>query len=168
MIDVLQILSSVVTAIVAVIALMFAYRQTKLAREGHIAERRPYIVPAFEIEGTDKARKKVYLSLTNFGNTPAKDVILEFQGEEPWHDISSASHFPFLAENRGISVIPPEANMRFFVGNLAPKSSLQTLRSSDLEVVIEFAVYGEKARFRDNFRITLRDFAGSKSLPRAK
>lgn len=164
--DFIQMFSSAVTAVVAVIALIYAYRQTELARRGHFAERRPYVVPTYEVKDSSRGEKRVYLVLVNYGNTPAKDVTLQFSSNVPWHYVKSASHFPFLPENKGISVIPPQTSNNYFVGYLSPTSDLHLLREEEITVSVEFGMYERQERIRDSFRLSLRDFAGAVSLPR--
>ena len=164
--DFLQALSSAITAVVAVLALIYAYKQTKLARIGHFAERRPYVVPSYEVKDSSRGEKSVYLVITNYGNTPAKDVTLQFSSDTAWNYVKSAVHFPFLPENKGISVIPPGANNSYFVGVLSINSDLHRLREDEITVSVEFGMYEQQERITDSFRLSLRDFAGSVTLPR--
>jgi hypothetical protein len=164
--DSFQVIGTAVTAIVAVIAVIYAYRQTELARTGHFAERRPYLVPSYEVSDSDKGVKRVFLVITNYGNTPAKDVTLEFSSNAAWHDIKYADHFPFLTSNNGISVIPPGSRNSFFVGNLSTNSCLQVLRTEEITASVHFGMYERQDRISDSFRLSLKDFAGSVSLGR--
>lgn len=164
--DFMQALSSGITAAVAVLALVYAYKQTKLARTGHFAERRPYIVPSYEVKDSSRGEKSVYLVIANYGNTPAKDVTLQFSPHTAWNYVKSANHFPFLPENKGISVIPPGTRTSYFVGILSPKSDLHFLREEEITVSVEFGMYEQQERIIDSFRLSLKDFAGSVSLPR--
>lgn len=164
--DFLQTASAGITALVAVVALGYAYKQTKLARSGHFAERRPYIVPSYEVKDSSRGEKSVYLAITNYGNTPAKDITLHFSDSSAWNYVKTANHFPFLPENKGISVIPPGVSNKYFVGILSPQSDLHFLRENEITVLVEFGMYEQNARITDSFRLSLRDFAGAVALPR--
>ncbi len=160
----LQFISSATTAVVAIVALFYAYKQIQIARSASFAERRPYIVPTYEVQESQNGPKKVFLVLTNFGNTPAKDVTLKFSDDAAWHYIKYAEHFPFLSKNNGISVIPPNSKNSYFVGNLSSNSDLLLLKSKEISVLVEFGVYEKSERISDPFRLSLKDFAGSLSL----
>ena len=164
--DAVQLVLSVAGLAVAIGALLFARSQIMQIKRSQFAERRPYVVPTFEYRPADKNSGRVYFVITNHGHTPAKNVILGFEAGKRWHDLASPSHLPFLAKNGGISVLPPNEPMKYFVGVMDAKSPLQKLRTSELRATVQFEMYEESKPVVDEFRLTLRDFSGAQSLPR--
>jgi hypothetical protein len=166
--DWIQAISASVTALVAVAAAIYAVIEVKQASNAHFAERRPYIVPSLEVRPSEKGESRVYLVIKNFGQTPAKDVVIEFDDDVAWHHISTAHVLPFVKANGGISVVTPGASHDFFIGPLSRSSVLNELRAGSVLAKVTFEAYGHRGPVEDEFRLTLRDLAGSQRLSKLR
>jgi hypothetical protein len=168
MTDWIQAVSAAVTAVIAVAAGIFAFVQVRQAATAHFAERRPYVVPSLEVRPSDTNEFRVYLVIKNFGQTPAKNVVVEFENGANWNHISRAHVLPFMKINGGISVVTPHASNEFFIGPLSHSSPLNALRTESILATVTFRAYGHSRIVTDEFRLTLRDLAGSQRLSKAR
>ena len=148
-------IAGLLTSVVAVVALVFAWRQTLQARNIHVAETRPYVVPSL-VDGLNRDGKaSLYLRLENHGRTPAIDIVVDFESELGWHHVAHPS-FPFTS-SPGIPLLAPGSALEFFLGVKAPEAEFVENLESGLRVTVSFATQIHAKRHRDMFSVTARN-----------
>ena len=153
---------TIVTTVLGTIAAIYAAVQWKDARRTHYAERRPYVLPEYEIRDRPGG-PGVYIVLTNHGLTPAANVTLRFDGGS-WHNTRGVKH-PFLEEHGGISVVGPSQSKAYFVGRYETTSHLLELRDKDLHATIQYSGFHDQRKISESHRMTLRNTQGT-SIPK--
>ena len=95
-VDYVNMVATVITALAALAAAIFGLRQFRQASELEFQDKRAFIVPRLVLNKDGKA-PRVYLIIQNAGDTPAKNVILNFREGQVWNWVKPAK-FPFLED----------------------------------------------------------------------
>ena len=152
-----ELAASAVTASAAVTATVVGLWQFRLAKQLEFQEKRAFIVPRLTINKVEKV-PRVYLVIRNAGDTPAKNVILDFGENQVWHWVKPAN-FPFLRESGGITAVAPGDEMSYFVGEIRNDNSrFNDIEQRDVTGVASFDHPIRKGkRLADDFRLSLND-----------
>jgi len=156
-VDYVNMAAAVTTALAAVAAAIFGLRQFHQASELEFQDKRAFIVPRLVINKDGKA-PRVYLVIENAGDTPAKNVILEFRNGQVWNWVKPAN-FPFLKAQGGITAMSPGAEMSFFLGEIRKDNvKFNDIESRDILGSASFDHPVRKGkRVNDEFRLSLQD-----------
>ncbi len=126
-------------------------------------ERRPHVFVQVFRGKTSQSKEAVYLSFTNYGKTPAKNVRATFPGGE-WKAIGNR----VLAFERdtGILLLRPQAEVEYFIG--PANSALWDFygREEGVEVLVNYSSSTSDAAFSEIFQLSVLDRYGSKSASR--
>lgn len=156
-IDYLNVGAAVTTAMAAVAAAFFGLRQFRQASELEFQDKRAFIVPRLFLNKEGKA-PRVYLIIQNAGDTPAKNVILDFREGQVWNWVKPAN-FPFRKDQGGITALSPGAEMSFFLGEIRKDNAkFNDIETRDILGVASFdhpVLKGK--RVNDEFRLSLHD-----------
>lgn len=145
-------LAGTLTALVALVALVFAWRQTTQAREIHVAETRPYVVPSI-VDGVNRDGKdSLYFRLENHGRTSALDIDVAFHTDSRWHHVAHPN-FPFVATD-GVPLLAPRSAIKFFLGVKTPKAEFVATLEAGIRVTVSFASQVHRKRHADTFSAT--------------
>lgn len=149
--------ASVITAFAAVAAAVYGLRQFKLAKELEFQQKRAFILPRLVINKDGKV-PRVFLIIQNAGETPAKNVILEFGEGQVWNWVKPAN-FPFLKSQGGLTAISPGADLSFFLGEIRKDNvKFNDIETRDILGVASFDHPVKKGtRVEDEFRLSLQD-----------
>lgn len=149
--------ASVTTALAAVAASIFGLGQYQQAKELEFQDKRAFIVPRLTINKDEKF-PRVYLVIQNAGDTPAKNVVLEFGDGQVWNWVKPAN-FPFLKGQGGITAISPGAEFTFFLGEIRKDNvKFNDIEGRDIFGVASFDHPVLKGRrVEDEFRLSLQD-----------
>lgn len=149
--------SAVITAFAAVVATVIGPWQFRQAKQLEFQDKRAFIVPRLSINNDGKL-PRVYLMVQNVGDTPAKNVVLDFEEGQVWHWVKAAK-FPFLKDLGGITALSSGAEMSFFRGEIRKDNvKFNDIESRDIIGVASFDQPVRKGkRVRDEFRLSLQD-----------
>lgn len=156
-------MATVITAFVAIGAAWYAARQWRDARAAHVSQMRPYIVPVYTVKKNDSGYRGVWLDVTNYGQTPARSITLDFDLAATWKSVEHR-RFPFLNDGGpGISIIPPGATLSYFVGPYDKTSALSHLRDDFVAVTARYVADDRilVKEIAEEYRLTLRDYGGT-------
>lgn len=147
-------ISTALAAAVGVVTAVLAYFTFFRAKEAQFQEQRPFMIPALSIEKRDQ-KKRLYLTIQNFGNTPGKNVRLEFKSNQVWNWVLSPN-YPFT-HGKGISAIGPGQTLTYFLGEIAKDNPLADIEERDIEVRVSCDHPVKKSRIVDDIRMSLQD-----------
>jgi hypothetical protein len=145
--------------LISALAAIFALFQLNANRRSAREQLRAYLVCRLEIVNSDPGRTKVFLELKNHGKTPARKCIIHFS-HGGWHGLKSINHLPFLTQ-QGISMIPPGATFRYFLGYVDASSNLLGLTRAAVTGTIKYSVSPDEKSVSETITLTLQDFAGA-------
>jgi hypothetical protein len=156
-VDYVNMSAAVTTALAALAAAVFGLRQFRQASELEFQDKRAFIVPRVVLNKDGNA-PRVYLIIQNAGDTPAKNVILDFREGQVWSWVKPAN-FPFLKDQGGITALSPGAEMSFFLGEIRKDNvKFNDIEKRDILGVASFDHPVRKGkRVRDEFRLSLQD-----------
>lgn len=156
-VDYVNMAAAVTTALAAVAAAVFGLWQFRQAKQLEFQDKRAFIVPRLVIN-KDHKFPRVYLELRNAGDTPAKNVILEFREGQVWNWVKPAN-FPFLKDQGGITALSPGAETCFFIGEIRKDNAkFNDIETRDVFGVASFDHPVRKGkRVEDDFRLSLQD-----------
>lgn len=156
-VDYLNTGSAVMTAAAAVVATVIGLWQFRQAKQLEFQDKRAFIVPRLTIN-KDSKMPRVYLVIHNAGDTPAKNIVLEFREGQVWNWVKPAN-FPFLEDQGGITALSPGAEMSFFLGEIRRDNvKFNDIEKRDILGVASFDHPVRKGkRVRDEFRLSLQD-----------
>jgi hypothetical protein len=156
-VDYVNMTAAVTTALAALAAAIFGLRQFRHASELEFQDKRAFIVPRLVLNEDGKA-PRVYLIIRNAGDTPAKNVVLEFRDGQVWNWVKPAD-FPFLKAQGGITAMSPGAEMSFFLGEIRKDNlKFNDIQTRDIFGVASFDHPVQKGkRVHDEFRLSLQD-----------
>lgn len=169
--EVASALASLLTAGVTCVAVLYAAVQWRDARREAYDRSRPIVVPRYVVQTQPDRRsggefKGVWIEVSNFGLTPARNVVLTFPDGVIWN-VGRNTTFPFLAEHGGISVLTPGQTLRYYVGPLKVGSHLQRERKNSFSVHVEYSApfagggAGKDFEVSESHLMTLRDYIGT-------
>ena len=141
-------------AVVGIVTAVLAYVVFRRSKALEFEEIRPFMIPSFSLQIVN-GKKRLYLNIRNFGDTPAKNVRLDFAEGQAWHWVKDPS-YPFLS-NEGISAIGPSETVTYFLGELSPRSPLNDIEKRDIDVVVSCDHPVLKKRITDTARMSLQD-----------
>jgi hypothetical protein len=144
---------------VSVAAGGIALIQIRAARGSSFAQFRAYVVVRFELDNSVPNRTRVLLTIENCGKTPARACRLSFT-QDGWHGVKSSAHFAFIRQS-GISMIPPNVVLRYFVGYVDASSALRDLMMQTIDGTVSYCVEPGGKQVVEDFSLSLQDFAGS-------
>jgi hypothetical protein len=156
-VDYVNMVATVITALAALAAAIFGLRQFRQASELEFQDKRAFIVPRLVLNKDGKV-PRVYLIIQNAGDTPAKNVILNFREGQVWNWVKPAN-FPFLEDQGGITAMSPGAEMSFFLGEIRKDNAkFNDIERRDILGVASFDhPVKEGKRVEDEFRLSLQD-----------
>ena len=149
--------SAVATALAAgvgIVTAILAYSTFRRAKEAEFQEQRPFMIPSLHVEVADRT-KRLYLSIRNYGNTPAKDVRLEFAPGQAWNWVQKPD-YPFVS-HKGISAIGPGQTLTYFLGEIRKGTPLGDIETRDIDVTVSCDHPIKKERIVDGIRMSLQD-----------
>ena len=145
-------ISSLVTCIVAITAVVIGRKQLRAMAGMQEAELRPYVtVKLALLKGKTEG---VELRLYNSGRTSARNVQLIFPEDQTWHNVRNPT-FPFIGS--GISVLNPGETLRYFLGPIRTNTSLALLKKNEIIVSINYVDAVTRKELSDNFILSLSD-----------
>jgi hypothetical protein len=155
--DYVNMVATVVTTVAAVFATVFGLMQYRQSKQLEFEDKRAFIVPRLEVNKDEKT-PRVYLVIRNAGDTPAKNVVLEFDEGQVWNWVKPAN-FPFLKDQGGITAISPAGEMSYFLGEIrADNFKFNDIETRDILGVASFDHPVRKGkRIEDEFRLSLHD-----------
>ena len=141
-------------AVVGIVTAVLAYVTFRRSKALEFEEIRPFMIPSLSLQVLN-GKKRLYLNIRNFGDTPAKNVRLEFVEGQAWNWVKDPS-YPFLSGD-GISAIGPSETVTYFLGELSPRSPLNDIEKRDIDVVVSCDHPVLKRRITDKARMSLQD-----------
>jgi hypothetical protein len=146
--------ATVIASAVGIVTALLAYVTFRRSKEVEFQEIRPFMIPSLSLQVVN-GKKRLYLIIRNFGDTPAKNVRLQFAEGQAWNWVKDPS-YPFLSEG-GISAIGPSETVTYFLGELTPRSPLNDIEKRDIDVVVTCDHPVLKERITDTVRMSLQD-----------
>lgn len=144
--------SSLVTCIVAITALVIGRKQLRAMTGMQEAELRPYVtVKLVLLKGKTEG---VELRLYNSGRTSARNIKLGFPENQTWHNLRNPT-FAFIKS--GISVLNPGETLRYFLGPIRTNESLALLKKNKIDVSIKYIDAVTRKELEDSFSLSLSD-----------
>lgn len=155
--DYVNMVATVVTAAAAVFATVFGLLQYRQSKKLEFEDKRAFIVPRLVVNNDEKT-PRVYLVIKNAGDTPAKNVVLEFDEGQVWNWVKPAN-FPFLKGQGGITAISPAGEISYFLGEIrADNYKFNDIETRDVRGVVSFDHPVRKGKkILDEFRLSLQD-----------
>ena len=150
--DTLSSISTAVAAATSVVVAVLALRKYFLSKDLEYEANRPFIIPRL-IEEIKDGEELVFLEIKNVGDTPARNVKIEFLSDGRWNWVSEPE-YPF-SKNPGISAIGPNNSVSYFLGAIRQGNPLEDLEFRELFGVVEFDHPVKKIRITDEFRTSL-------------
>ena len=154
-------LFTALAGIATLLLVLVAAWQLRALRQEAKRDRRPLIFVDVSRSHTRAGKEGLYLSFTNYGRTPATNVIAEFSTTD-WKLLNNRT----LAFERpgGILCLPPGATLTYFIGPASP-DLVATYSSED--GVTGFLRYGSSETlgyqmYAEDFEISLLDRFGAK------
>jgi hypothetical protein len=145
-------ISSLVTCIVAITAVVIGTKQLRAMAGMQEAELRPYVsVKLALLKGKTEG---VELRLYNSGRTSARNIQLMFPEDQTWHNLRNPT-FSFIGS--GISVLNPGETLRYFLGPIRTNTSLARLKKNKIDVSIKYVDAVTKKELGDSFMLSLSD-----------
>jgi hypothetical protein len=137
------------TGIVVAVLAIVSYRESK---RFEFEADRPFIIPRLTI-GDVSSERWLFLEIRNVGDTPAKNVRINFLSIGQWHWVTNPD-YPFLSES-GISAIGPGETISFFLGVIRTGNPISDIEKREVfgEVVFDHPIKDEL--IRDKFRTSL-------------
>lgn len=149
--------SAIATALAAgvgIVTALVAYSTYRRAKEAEFQEQRPFMIPSLHIEVMDRT-KRLYLSIRNYGNTPAKDVRLDFAPGQAWNWVQKPD-YPFVS-GKGISAVGPGQTLTYFLGEIREGTHLGDIETRDIDVTVSCDHPIKNERIVDEIRMSLQD-----------
>lgn len=134
---------------------LLAFWQFRKGRTEEFHARRPYVVPSLSTK-RDGKEIRLYLTLENVGASTAQNVVVRFEDGKPWHYVSNPS-YPFLEQNKGISVIAPGKSFVYFLGVITRSNELRYLYEDSIAVTVRADAGFRGRKVKDTYRLTLQD-----------
>ena len=146
--------ATIVSALLAVVAIAFVWWQVRQFRKAEESGARAYLSARLEL-GKSRERPAMFLVLKNHGNSPAKDIHIEFNHVNNWHYVEHWQKFPFVGENRILQLLPDEER-KYFLGTLVRGSRLVSLKTGQATGTLIYSDPISSER-REEITLTLRD-----------
>ena len=146
--------ATIVSAFLAVVAIVFVWWQVRQFRKAEESGARAYLSARLEI-GKSRERPAMFLVLKNHGNSPAKDIHIKFNHVNNWHYVEHWQKFPFIGENRILQLLPNEER-KYFLGTLVRGSRLVALKTGQATGTLIYSDPISSER-REEITLTLRD-----------
>lgn len=157
----IQAVSNVVTAITAMVGLLFLSLQVKHAHKSveqieknRTAELRPYLAVLLEMREKD-GEPSVFLTFVNFGRTPATNVRLEFDSNRAWNYVKEPNYA--FSSDLGISTLVPAESRTFFLGRLVSGTRFAEIESEPLLANLEYKSLADGEEFVSKVTLSLND-----------
>ena len=158
---IIQTVSNLVTAITAMVGLLFlslqvrhAHKSVEQIEKNRTAELRPYLAVLLEMRAKD-GEPSVFLTFTNFGRTAASNVRLQFDVERSWNYVKDPN-YAFAAE-RGISTLVPGESRTYFLGRLVPGTRFAEIEAEPLLANLEYKSLAHDEEFSSRVTLSLND-----------
>jgi len=165
--DTISAIGTTVTAVVAFVAAIGAGFQLRHMRSSHHREMRPLCSVRYELHLDNRGQECIWLVVTNFGRTPAIDVVISFN-DDLWHYANLSSKYPFLLNNGGISLLAPGETRKYFVARRSSAKNMTAALTNNLVATISYKnldpIKGTFKLESDVQRLSLVDYAGSQKI----
>jgi hypothetical protein len=150
--DTVSSISAAVAAGTSVVVAVLALRKYFQSKDLEYEANRPFIIPRLLVEDKD-GEKLVFLEIKNVGDTPARNVKIEFLSDGKWNWVADPE-YPF-SKNPGIAAIGPNNSVSYFLGAIRQGNPLEDLERRELSGFVEFDHPVKRIRISDEFRTSL-------------
>lgn len=123
--------------LIAIIALVVSAVQLAQSRKATLLSNRSYVSVRYEISRRLDKADAVLLVFENHGRAIARNISLNFGGKTGWEYIQKPEDLPFIGDSK-IHELLPGMSLRYFVGDLSPKSTLVSLKDSSVTAMLSY------------------------------
>ena len=152
-------LFTVLTGIATSLLVLVAAWQLRALRQEAKRDRRPLIFVDVSRSHTRAGKEGLYLSFTNYGRTPATNVIAVFPTTD-WKLLNN--RILAFERPRGILLLPPGATLTYFIGPASPDLVARYSSDQGVSVALEYGSSENSGSHQESFEISLLDHFGAK------
>jgi hypothetical protein len=123
--------------LVALTALVVSAIQLVQARRATVLSNRAYVSVRYEISKRPSKDDIVLLVFENHGRAIARNISLDFGQQTGWQYMQRPEDLPFAGDTK-IHELLPGMTLKYFVGDLSPKSTLKALREAEVRATLNY------------------------------
>ena len=133
----LKLTPELVGGVIALLAVIVSTIQLAQSKKATVLSNRAYVSARYEISKREGKPDVVLLVFENHGRAIARNISLDFHGQTGWEYMQKPEDLPFVGE-ANIHELLPGVALRYFVGDLSPKSTLMSLREDELKTTLAY------------------------------
>lgn len=133
----LKLTPELVGGLVALIALVVSAIQLVQSRKATLLSNRAYVSVRYEISKRAAKPDVILLVFENHGRAIARNIRLDFGSQTGWKYIQRPEDLPFVGDTNIHSLLPG-MTLRYFVGDLSPKSTLIALKDAEIIAMLAY------------------------------
>ena len=133
----LKLTPELVGGVIALLAVIISTVQLVQSKKATVLSNRAYVSVRYEISKRTGKPDVVLLVFENHGRSIARNISLDFGGITGWQYMQKPEDLPFVG-GTALHELLPGMTLRYFVGDLSPKTRLQALRDDEVKAKLSY------------------------------
>jgi hypothetical protein len=133
----LKLTPELVGGVIALLAVIVSTVQLVQSKKATVLSNRAYVSVRYEISKREGKPDVVLLVFENHGRSIARNIRLDFGEQTGWQYMQRPEDLPFAGDTK-IHELLPGMTLKYFVGDLSPKSTLMALREAEVKATLNY------------------------------